>query len=54
MSDEPVKLPIGTLLTFHADARDLDNLRGPNLGKSRELRLRIVSPDQLANLVAVL
>jgi hypothetical protein len=45
---EPLKLPVGTLLTFHADSRDLDNLKGPNVGKSRELHLRIVSPDQLA------
>jgi hypothetical protein len=46
---EPLKLPPGAMLTFHADSRDLDNLKGPNLGKSRELHLRIVTPDQLAS-----
>ena len=48
---EPLNLPLNSVLTFHADARDLDNLRGPNLGKSRELRLRIVAPEQLASLI---
>ena len=46
---EPLNLPIGTLLTFHAESRDRDDLRGPNVGKSRELHLRIVAPEQLAN-----
>ena len=31
--------------TFRAEARDFDDLKGPNLGKSRELRLRIVSDE---------
>jgi hypothetical protein len=35
----------GTIISFHADARDFDNLKGPNVGKSRELRLRIVSEE---------
>jgi len=48
---EPLKLPIGAVLTFHADARDLDSLKGPNIGKSRELRLRIVAPEQLAPVI---
>ncbi len=41
----PLKLPVGTVVTFYADARDLDTIKGPNVGKSRELRLRIVSKD---------
>jgi hypothetical protein len=42
----PLKLEPGTIISFHADARDFDNLKGPNLGKSRELRLRIVSDEE--------
>ncbi len=44
----PLKLAVGTVITFYADARDLDNIKGPNLGKSRELRLRIVSKEDAA------
>lgn len=44
----PLKLPVGTIITYYADARDLDNLKGPNIGKSRELRLRIVSKEDAA------
>jgi hypothetical protein len=40
-------LPPGSVITFHADARDFDDLRGPNLGKSRELRLRILSDEDI-------
>ena len=40
--------PPGSIITFHADARDFDNLKGPNLGKSRELRLRVVSDEDIA------
>src|SRR6185312_4613247 len=40
-----LKLAVGTVITFYADARDLDTIKGPNIGKSRELRLRIVSKD---------
>ncbi len=37
----------GTLIAFYADANDiLPAPKGPNLGKSRELRLRIVSRDE--------
>ena len=44
------ELAPGTLITFHADARDfLPAPKGPNLGKSRELRLKIVSRDEAAN-----
>ncbi|HKI20808.1 MAG TPA: DUF4175 domain-containing protein, partial [Isosphaeraceae bacterium] len=41
----PLKLPVGTVITFHADARDFDTIKGPNVGKSREIRLRIVSKE---------
>ncbi len=43
-----MKLAPGSIITFHADARDFDDLKGPNLGKSRELRLRIVSDEDFA------
>jgi hypothetical protein len=49
---EELKLNPGAVITFYADAldyRDLPDFRppkGPNRGKSRELRLRIVSPEQ--------
>ncbi len=42
---EPLKLPVGTLITFYAEARDFDLVKGPKFGKSREIRLRIVSKD---------
>src|SRR5262249_48299852 len=44
----PLKLPPGSVITFHAEARDFDAIKGPNLGKSRELRLRIVSDQEIA------
>ena len=28
----PLKLPPGSVITFHADARDFDTIKGPNLG----------------------
>src|SRR5262249_30241156 len=40
-----LKLPVGTVITFYADARDFDSIKGPNIGKSREIRLRIVSKE---------
>jgi hypothetical protein len=42
-----LKLTPGSIITFHADARDFDNLKGPNVGKSRELRLRILSDEEI-------
>ncbi len=36
-------LPPGTVISFYAEGRDFDNLKGPNIGKSREMRLRIIS-----------
>ena len=41
----------GTVLSFYAEARDFDNLKGPNIGKSREMRLRIVSKEDAARLL---
>ncbi len=43
----PLKLTPGSVITFHADARDFDTLKGPNVGKSRELRLRIVNDEEI-------
>ena len=44
----PLKLAVGSIISFHAEARDFDSIKGPNLGKSRELRLRIVSKEDAA------
>ncbi|AMV37323.1 DUF4175 family protein [Planctomyces sp. SH-PL62] len=44
----PLALPPGAIVTFHADARDFDAISGPNRGKSRELRLRIVAKEEAA------
>ena len=44
----PLNLKPGSIITFHADARDFDALKGPNLGKIRELRLRIVTDEDIA------
>ena len=44
----PLKLPVGSVITFYADARDFDAIKGPNVGKSREMRLRIVSKEDAA------
>ena len=43
----PMNLAPGSIITFHAEARDFDNLKGPNLGKSREIRLRIISDEDI-------
>ncbi len=42
-----VKLEPGAIVTFHADCRDFDNIKGPNVGKSREIRLRVVSDEDI-------
>ena len=47
----PLKLAIGSIITFYADARDFDSIKGPNVGKSREIRLRIVSKEDAARQV---
>src|SRR5262249_26756262 len=44
----PLKLAPGSVITFFADARDFDAIKGPNVGKSREIRLRIVSKEDAA------
>src|SRR5262249_16777172 len=44
---EPLNLAPGSIITFHAEARDYDNLKGPNLGKSREIRLRVLSDEDI-------
>ena len=41
----------GSVISFYADARDFDNIKGPNLGKSREMRLRIVSKEDADRLL---
>ncbi len=43
----PLGLAPGAIITFHAEARDFDNLKGPNLGKSREIRLRVLSDEDI-------
>jgi len=37
----------GTVISFHAEGRDFDNSKGPNIGKSREMRLRIITKDEV-------
>jgi hypothetical protein len=41
----PLKLQVGTVITFYGTAYDFDTIKGPNIGKSREIRLRIVSKE---------
>ncbi len=40
-------LPPGTVVTIYGEARDFDSIKGPNLGKSREVRLRIVAKEEV-------
>ena len=44
----PLKLPLGHGDHVPRRARDFDTIKGPNLGKSREIRLRIVSKEDIA------
>ncbi|GAC1463379.1 MAG: hypothetical protein NVSMB9_00810 [Isosphaeraceae bacterium] len=44
----PLKLPVGSIITYYADSRDFDTIKGPNLGRSRQLRLRILSGEEIA------
>ncbi len=46
--DLKLDLKPGSVITFHAAATDLDTIRGPKLGKSRELQLRILEPEKIA------
>jgi hypothetical protein len=41
----------GTIITFSAEARDFDNIKGPNIGRSREIRIRIVSKEDADRLL---
>ncbi len=41
----PLGLEPNSIIYYYADARDYLDPNGPNLGKSRELRLRIISDD---------
>ena len=41
----------GSVISFYGEARDFDNLKGPNIGKSREMRLRIVSREDAERLL---
>jgi len=43
----PLKLPTGTSLNFHIAASDNDDITGPNVGKSSDFLLRIVSEEEL-------
>ncbi len=38
----------GSVVTYRVSARDADNLKGPNVGQSRQLRLLVVTPEELA------
>jgi hypothetical protein len=42
-----LKLPTGTSLNFHVAARDNDDVKGPNVGKSSDFLLRIVTEEEL-------
>ncbi len=41
----------GSIISFYAEARDFDSLKGPNVGRSREMRLRIVSKEDAERLL---
>ena len=44
---EPLKIPTGTGLAFRFEAADNDDVSGPNIGKSSEFLLRIVTEEEL-------
>jgi hypothetical protein len=44
---EPLKIPTGTGLSFRFESADNDDVSGPNIGKSSEFLLRIVTEDEL-------
>ncbi|MEX2173111.1 MAG: hypothetical protein WD872_02030 [Pirellulaceae bacterium] len=44
---EPLKVPTGTALNFHFSAADNDDVGGPNVGKSADFLLRIVTEEEL-------
>jgi uncharacterized protein YicC (UPF0701 family) len=41
-----VALPAGAQVSYHVEVSDTDTIDGPNLGRSRELRLRVFSPRE--------
>lgn len=41
-----LELAPGARVTYYMEARDLDNVNGPNVGRSREYALRILSPRE--------
>lgn len=43
---EPLQLSHGSVVTLHVAARDFRDVPEPNIGKSREVRLRIVTRDE--------
>ena len=44
---EPLRIPTGTSLNFHVAALDNDDVSGPNLGKSSDFLLRVVTEEEL-------
>lgn len=43
----PLRIPTGTGFNFHFAALDNDDISGPNLGKSSDLLLRVVTEEEL-------
>jgi hypothetical protein len=41
-----VALPPGAVVSYHLEGVDNDSIDGPNIGRSRELRLRVFSPRE--------
>src|SRR5262249_46549302 len=46
-----LNLQPGAIVSFHIDAIDHDNVNGPNLGKGREVRLRVISKQEFGPLL---
>jgi hypothetical protein len=44
---EPLKIPTGTGLSFRFEAADNDDISGPNVGKSSEFLVRVVTEEEL-------
>lgn len=47
----PLRLRPGSIVHYHATAKDLRDQPGPNVGKSRELRLRVVTKEEFLRIV---
>ena len=41
-----VALPPGAVVSYHLEVSDTDSVKGPNVGRSKELRLRVFSPRE--------